>query len=404
MILSLIWRNLWRNRRRSLITMASVTFAVLLAVLMKSLQKGVFDNLVKNVVSFYSGYVQLHKKGYTDEQVLDNSFDFSGPLLATLNKTQHITWAVARIESFALASSETATHGCMVVGTQPAEENKLTGLQTKIISGKYFNDSDASLIISEGLAKRLSLSLNDTVVLLGQGYHGSTAAAKYPVQAIARFGSPQLNESLVFLPLKAGQEFLSAENKITTLAMNIDMPRELESTVKKIESIAGNDFEVLDWKEMMPDIETHIRADNINFYIFIGVLYLLIAFGIFGTVLMMLSERKYELGMLMAIGMGRFQIAMMLVGETILISILGTVCGLLISFPMVKYFELHPIKIGGSMAEAYKNFGFEALWPAAMDLNIFITQAIIVLFLALVIGIFPVTKVQRMDAVTSMKR
>ena len=74
----LAWKNIWRNKSRSLITMASVFFAVILSVLTSSLQDGVFDNLIKNVVSFYSGYMQVHKKGYWDEQLLDNSFTASG--------------------------------------------------------------------------------------------------------------------------------------------------------------------------------------------------------------------------------------------------------------------------------------------------------------------------------------
>lgn len=64
MILLLIWRNIWRNKRRSLITMASVAFTVLLAVTMKSMQDGVFGNLIRNMVEYYSGYIQLHAHGY----------------------------------------------------------------------------------------------------------------------------------------------------------------------------------------------------------------------------------------------------------------------------------------------------------------------------------------------------
>jgi ABC-type antimicrobial peptide transport system permease subunit len=155
---------------------------------------------------------------------------------------------------------------------------------------------------------------------------------------------------------------------------------------------------------MMPDIEGHIRADSRNFYIFIGMLYLLIAFGVFGTVMMMLAERRYELGMLMAVGMKKISLALMLVCETILISVLGTLAGFALSFPIVMYFESHPIRIGGKMAEAYRVFGFEALWPATLDLGIFMTQSAIVLGLALVIGLFPLISVQRMDAVRAMRQ
>lgn len=384
--------------------MASVAFAVLLAVTMKSLQKGVFDNLVKNVVSFYSGYIQIHQNGYWNEQTLENSIQYSEEKINLLQKVKNITGSVARIESFILASSEKATVGCMLVGTQPEAENSLTGLKEKLIKGSYFNDHKGDALIAEGLAKRLQISVNDTLILLGQGYQGNTAAGKYSVSGIIRFGSPQLNQSLVFLPLSYAQTFLSAGNRITTIALNISSPALLEQTENSLVQKTGKEVEVLTWKKMMPDIEGHIRADNVNFYIFIGVLYLLIAFGIFGTVIMMLAERKYELGMMLAIGMKRFHLALMLTGETILISILGTIAGLLLSYPVVRYFELHPIKFYGSMAEAYKNFGFDAVWPASVDSQIFLTQALIVMILSLLIGIFPLLKIMRMNAITNMKR
>jgi putative ABC transport system permease protein len=66
-LLKLAWKNMWRNRHRTLITMAAIFFAVILSVFASSLKEGIFDNLVKNVVSFYTGYVQVHKMGYQEK-------------------------------------------------------------------------------------------------------------------------------------------------------------------------------------------------------------------------------------------------------------------------------------------------------------------------------------------------
>src|SRR5678815_925144 len=170
-----------RDRRRTIITMASITFAVMLAVVMKSLQDGVFNNLVKNVVSLYSGYIQVHKKGYQDEQVLENSFILSDSLIKKIEQPS-INEVVPRLESFALASTGNTTKGCTVVGTDPEKENRLTALKSKLIQGAYFNNNENVVLIAEGLEKRLNLSVNDTIVLMGQGYQGTVAAGKYPVK------------------------------------------------------------------------------------------------------------------------------------------------------------------------------------------------------------------------------
>jgi ABC-type lipoprotein release transport system permease subunit len=403
MIEKLTWRNLWRNRRRTFITMASVMFAVMLAVVMKSLQDGVFSNLVKNVVGFYSGYIQVHKKGYQDEQVLENSFALSVSLVQKIKHTS-VYEVVPRLESFALASTGNTTKGCIVVGTDALKEDRLTGLKSKLTQGRYFNNDEAVALVAEGLAKRLGLSINDTLVLLGQGYQGTVAAGKYPVKGILKFGQPKLNDGIVYLPLTAAQNFLSAENIVTSLVLAIDEPSHLNAIQNDLSAKTGSDYEVLTWKQMMPDIENHIHADEAGFYIWMGILYLIIAFGVFGTVLMMTAERRYEFGMLIAIGMKKIKLGSMLIAETVLISICGTAMGMLFSVPIVLYLQKNPIRFTGQMAKAYEQFGFEAIFPARFDPAIFLSQATIVLVLALIIGIYPLWHVMQVNPVAAMRK
>ena len=74
MLFKLAWRNIFRNKRRSIITVSSIIFAVIFAVFMRSLQYGAYGNMLKNIVSSYLGYIQVHKQGFWTEKTLDNSF------------------------------------------------------------------------------------------------------------------------------------------------------------------------------------------------------------------------------------------------------------------------------------------------------------------------------------------
>lgn len=404
MIPKLTWRNLWRNRRRTFITMASVTFAVLLAVLMQSFQKGIFDNLVKNVVSFYYGYIQVHKKGYWDERIIDNSFFVNDSLLNRLIQNSHINEVVPRLETFVLASVGNTTKGCMLIGTDAEKENTLSGLKNKIVSGVYFKNDESAAIIAEGLASRLNIKVNDTIVILGQGYQETMAAGKYPVKGIVHFGSPDLNDRVMYLPLSTAQALLNADRLITSLAFAIDKPENMELIQKDITTVAGNEYEVMNWKELMPEIANHIKADGASFYIFNGILYLIIAFGIFGTILMMTTERRYEFGMLIAIGMKKMRLGTMLLTETILITLFGVGLGLLLSFPVILYFNKNPIRISGQVAEIYQRFGFEALFPTAVHPPIFFTQSLVVLVIAFIIGLYPLWHIGKLNPVVAMKK
>ena len=198
---------MWRNRNRTVITMAAIFFAVILSVITSSLKTGIFDNLVKNVVSFYTGYVQVHKQGYWSEQILDNSFETSENIQKEILATKTVSQIAPRLESFALASWQDITKGCLIVGIDPQKENDITGLESKLTEGSYLKNSDSAVLVSEGLAGRLKLIPGDTIVLISQGYHGATAAGKYRIQGILKFGSPDLNDKALFMPLPLTQDF-----------------------------------------------------------------------------------------------------------------------------------------------------------------------------------------------------
>lgn len=404
MILKLIWRNLWRNSRRTLITMASIAFAVLFAVLMKSFQNGVFNNLIKNVVGYYSGYVQIHQNGYWNEQVLDNSFELKNTLTAQLQENPQIKEIVPRLETFVLASKGNTTKGCLLVGTDVVRENNLTQLKSKLIKGAYFEKNEEAVLLAEGLAERLNVSVNDTIVLFGQGFHGVMAAGKYKIKGIVHLASPAMNDAFVYLPLVATQYFLSAENRLTSISLGIDNPENTDAIVQNLKNGIGQQYEVMPWQVMMPEIANHIKADGFSFYIFSGILYLIIGFGLFGTVLMMTAERKYEFGMLIAIGMKKTKLELILLGETVLITFFGVLLGFILSLPLVIYLKERPIRFGGEIAKVYEQFGFEALFPTDVDQSIFFTQSFIVLAMAIVIGLYPLWHIRGLDPVKAMKK
>lgn len=400
----LAWKNIWRNKNRTAITITAIFFAVILSVVTNSLQDGVFDNLIKDVVSFYSGYVQVHKQGYWDERILDNSFEATDSLEEKILRHRNIVAVAPRLESFALASSEELTKGCLVMGISPEKENRITNLQNRLIKGEYLVGDDHQVLIAEGLAARLKLTLHDTLVLIGQGYHGATAAGKYRIKGLVKFGSPDLNDQSLFISLPEAQLLYGADGMITSYVLALESPTYLTTTADAVRSDLGSAYETMTWEEMMPEVIQHIRTDKGSMYIIQGILYMLICFGIFGTLMMMMVERKYEMGMLVAIGMKKVKLMQLLMMESVLTIFSGCILGISASIPIVYYLYKHPIRFKGEMAEVYEEFGFEAIFPASLDKNIFINQGLIVLSLGLLLSLYPIAKVAGLDAVKAMKK
>lgn len=175
-------RSLWRNKRWTIITLASVFLAVVLAIGLRSVQKGAYQNMINNAVRFSTGYMQVHAKGYWEDQSINNAFAPNENLQKIISGNANVSLAVPRLESFALASSGPHTKGVEVMGINPGLENKMNGLAGKITEGSYLTMQDSGILIGDGLAKYLKLNKGDTIVLLGQGYHGVTAAGQYRIR------------------------------------------------------------------------------------------------------------------------------------------------------------------------------------------------------------------------------
>lgn len=403
MIFKLAWRNLWRNKRRTFITMASVFFAVILSTLMSGFKEGSYKGMIDAMVGSYTGFAQVHANGYWDERTLDNSLAFTDSLRNALSANEGIVDYLPRIESFALSATETKTKGAMVVGIDVEKELKYSKLNERVSSGEYLTTNDDGALIGKGLSEYLELGVGDTIVLFGQGYHGATAAGKYPIKGIVKFGSPTLSKQLVFLNLQQADLLYSTEGNLSTLVLKLDDPESSTEIVNELKTQLPTYYEAMDWFELVPDLNQMIENDRMEGYIFMFILYLVISFGMFGTVLMMLAERKHESGVLVAIGMKRKKLAMMVWMEVMIISLLGAFFGMLGAFPVVFYFHINPIHFGEELAKMMEEYGMEAVLQTSIDPSIFITQGIIVAVIASVIAIYPLVNLLKLNAIKAMR-
>ena len=404
MLLKLAWLNIWRNKRRTIITATSVFFAVLLAIIFRSLTDGVYDNMIHNVVSYSSGYLQIHQKGYWDEQSIDNTFEEDEQLYQEVLRNPKVTQIIPRLQTFALASNAEKTKGVLVLGIDPVKEKEVNNLHDKIVAGEYIeNINDNSVVLGEGLASQLKLKVNDSLVLLGQGYHASSAAGKFRVKGLIKLGAIELNNNVVYMPLQQSQNMFGAENRLTSVSVMLDKSTDLEKLKHSLQQTINSDtYEVMSWKEMMPEMDQFIEADSTGHYIIIGVLYFIISFGLFGTLLMMIFERKHELGILIAIGMKKQLLALVLVLEAIMISLIGCITGVIAGFLVIKWFTAHPIHFTGELKDVYEDYGIESILYFSSHEKIFIVQTLIVLLLSVLLACYPGYKVMKLKPVEAI--
>lgn len=462
----LAWRNIWRNKRRTLITTASIFFAMFLALVMRSFQIGSYDHMIFNAVEAYTGYVQIQDVEYWDDKTIDNTFEISDEFIDEILTNDNVKQVSPRLESFALASSGMKTKGVIVLGIDP--EKEFSGVESKMVkyrfsdeviaklknenlpssiiekieeyknesysytgkieldlelangdideympiikkhavfNNKFFDNSDG-VLVADRLAKFLGLNVGDTIVLIGQGYHGISAAGKYPINGIVKIPNPELDNMLVYMKLDQSQIFYSADNRLTSLALNLKNPefKKVKKTKSQIlEHIDTHVFAVKDWKELNPELVQQIESDNGGGVIMIAILYLVVAFGIFGTVLMMTAERRKEFGVMVAVGMKKKKLGVIVTLEMIFLGFLAILSGIIASIPVIQWYHHNPIRLSGDLAKSIENFGMEAVMPMAWQLDIFLNQIVIVMILLLFAIAYPIFSITRIKAIQALR-
>ncbi len=387
-----------------MITLASVLMAVILAVAIRSFQKGVYENMISNAVRFSTGYLQAHAKGYWEDKSINNAFTPDAHFDKEIAGDENVSLAVPRLESYALASSGPHTKGVEVIGIDPGKENKMNGLAKKIVEGKYLQMSDNGILVGDGLAKYLELKRGDTLILLGQGYHGMTAAGKYVIQGIFHYPVEQFNNSIVYLSLPEAGKLFGTQGMLTSVSLMLYNPAQLDKTAQRIRSSLDPTMQILEWQKMNKSLVQEIQGDNSGGIIMLAILYLVVAFGVFGTILMMTMERKKEFAVMVAIGMRKMKLMAIVFLETVFIACIGIIVGCILILPVVFYFHNHPISLTGAAAAAYQQFGIEALMPASLLPSIFIYQGLTVLGIAVISVIYPLWYVGRLPLIENLKQ
>jgi len=424
--------------------------------------------MIDQSIEKFSGYLQLQNPEYFDEPSLDNFIENSEEIIATMNKTEGIRVAVPRIESFVLASTGYQSKGVLVTGIDPEQERHVSNpeymlakykLTPEIVdtvlgeislekpqiellkynqnklyhdldrlaldldlspeefstshklfdkfasySGEYLKKNDDGVLISSKLATFLRAHVGDSIILLGQGRYGSTAAGLFPIRGIVKIPSPDLDNKLVYMSLSKAQEFFDMPNMITSVVMNLDDNDEMYEIQDELNSkLDAENYVVKNWEQINPTLKQQIDGDDKSGQMFIVILYFIIFFGIFGTVMMMIAERKREFGVLVAIGMKKRILAAIVLIEMVFIGFIGTASGMIAALPIVNIFNTNPIRVTGEASKMFEDMGIDAVLPAAPVGDYFTWQALIILLMVIIACYIPLQRIRKMKIMDALR-
>ncbi len=386
------WRNIWRNKLRSAVIMAAFAVGIFAGIFLIAFSNGMIDSRVNAVIGNEMSHIQLHKPEFLEDDQFSLRFNVNDSMVNELMKIPHVIAVSKRIIVNSMVASAETGLGVKINGINPQQESKVSQLHSKIINGLYLsNEGRNPILISERLAQKLKVGLHNKLILTVQDVNKNITGGAFRIVGIYRTDNMLFDEANIFVRNNDIAKLTGiSPNDVHEVAVLLDKNKYTESTTKIIEK-EFPDLEVKNWLQLSPDAGALVGAMNQYTYIFTIIILMALSFGIVNTMLMVIMERIRELGMLMAIGMNRVKVFIMIMFETIFLSLTGGIIGISLGWAISSYFASAGINLY-FWKEAFGELGFSSLIYPKIEFRVILFTTILVIIAGIISALYPAYK------------
>jgi ABC-type lipoprotein release transport system permease subunit len=382
-----------------------MVFSNMLLVFMMSIQFGMYSLMIDNSLQIFTGHLQVQAPLYNDEQKMRQTVPDIESLASAIREELRSDKVAARGRTFALASSDDRSFGIGIFGVEPEFENNVSNIPGLTSQGRYLGDNDAAeIVIGSVLARNLHVDVGDEITLMGSGVDGSFAAAVVDIVGIFESGVTDIDRNIAEIPLGLFQDTFFMEgagHQIVIVGEDLSAVPEMKNRVRSVLS-DGSDSVVLDWDELEPGLKQAIQADMGSAFFMYFVLVILVSFSVLNTQLMSVLERTREFGIVMALGLKPGRLGRLVILETAIMGLLGTVLGALVGALVTSWFTTNGLAFPG-MDEMAAQFNLPArMYPQVSGLTLLAGPAVMFVFTMLA-SIYPAVRLHWQNPVDAMR-
>ncbi len=411
LLIRLAWRSLWRNWRRSIIAMAAVIFAIALSIIQRGMQYGTYAETISTAVRASTGYLQIQKEGYNKSPTLEKSFVMTPAIEKAIEDSHSIDGSSPRIETEALLSYHDQSLGAMIMGVAPKTEGEVTDFPSKVVQGRFLSvDSSAAesnvaqIVVGDKLLQNLGAQVGDSVVVLAQGFDGMLGNMFARIVGTFRTGSTEFDRMGVFMNIHSLQDFLNMGNRINAIAISVRDPNDIQRLSEKLSrTLKTRGLVALPWQDLLPQLKQMIELDDSSGVLYIIILLFVVGFGILNTVLMSITERFREYGVMLSLGMSQEKLVLAVALEVFFMLVIGFIVGNGIGVAVNYYWVHHPIVIGGDMAKLYQEYGFAPVFVSSLSFKVFLDSTLTILGISVVAAVYPLWRVLRLEPLKGIR-
>lgn len=386
------WRYLLTKRKEKFISLISVisilgvAIGVMALIIVIAVMTGFDQDLRDKIVGNYSHITLSSYKGITDSE-------FSN-IVKKILPNPHIKGISPYVQGQVLVKEGNKFFAVGLKGIDINTETQVTKIKQYVVAGDINNLGSDGVIIGRELAFYLGLRLNSSLILyspLGKQYN-------LRVAGIFSSGMYDYDMNLSFTHLKTAQEILGLPNQVSAVAIKLDNLYLADRVRNELSRILGVDYILKTWMEANANFFAALKLEKLTMFIILTLIILVASFNIVSTLIVMVTEKTKDIGILKALGMPASRIRKIFTYEGLIIGGLGIffgaiggilLCALLKRYQFIKlpsdiyYIDRLPVSI--------------ELWP---DIILIIAAAMAIVLIS---TIYPANKASQMNPVEALR-
>jgi putative ABC transport system permease protein len=399
MLVQVATRNIFRNPRRTVKVLLTVSIGVGALFLFEGFNKGIIAKYRHNTIRSRYGNGSVHLKGYREKLVVKPQKDWIDnwkDLRKKLKRIPGVKHVFPRVGFSGLISNGRMTVGGLGEGVDYKEESKFfTSLS--VVEGELMTSHDDGILVGVGLAKMLAIKPGDRVTVIASTVFGSSNAVDLFVTGIVRTGVKTFDDKMFRIPLEQALQLLDID-RVESFSLGLESHNKWKSVEEHISSnmsgYSATSFEVLD----KLFYQNFVDLLNFEFDVIQIIILAIVVLGIFNAISTSIFERKQEIGNLRANGESKLDVLKMLLGEGLVLGVVGGLTGILISVCLNKLVLSNGIPMP-PFPGLTKTFPIVLELDFNMAITTFLLGAVCLLWATIVSGL----KVVRIDIAESLR-
>ena len=371
-----------------------------------SLTIGLSDGAYGNIIAMFTrnriGHIQVHRAGYLDKPSLYKTINNVPAVSEAIQDVAGVEAWTPRVYGAGLGSVGEKSTMVQIIGVDVARETEATRFDQKVVEGSTLAETPAhEAVIGKGLAKILSATVGNEIVIVSQGADGSIANDLYKIVGIAESGDDATDRVGCYLHIEDAQELFVLDGRAHEIVVIVSNINRVDKVTSAIEANLNDaTLDVAPWQEVAKSFYRAMRTDQQGDAITRLVIMLIVAMGVLNTVLMSVLERTREYGVLKAVGTKPAQVFWLVVCEVVIIALasicVGVLLGVSVNYLLSIYGITYPEEI------TYGGMKLKTLY-AVVNVRCLVIPAITVMLSAAIVSLFPAIKAARIMPAKAMR-